>query len=191
MEETRMDRSVFHAVKDHQQIEKYDTLNTYNIILSSHRGSDAYTTADPPVWQGRHDQFKIRIPDNGSTHIKNARARLKFVSVPPTANANAVDGGVSYLSLNIVKNTMLAGSNAKYSGAGYNNNIFSGFSLKEIRKATTRDTDVPALRTFGGVMDTADPDGFLKDPVAGNLGGVGESTRDGILAFAEGTQATL
>ena len=87
---TRMDNSVFHAVKDHQQIEKYNALNTSTIVIddTNREGFDAGN--DTAL--GRHNQFTIQFAENQSQHIKNAKIRLKFLGLP-VATANTYGYG--------------------------------------------------------------------------------------------------
>ena len=101
-ESVRMNRSTFDAIKEHQQIQKYDALNTYNIFIND---KDATGYIDGT---SIHDSFKIRIPDNQSSHIKNAMVRVVGIGI------GSLGGDVDIISsfkleTNFLKNCINAG----------------------------------------------------------------------------------
>lgn len=189
MSNTDMDRSAFHAIRDNQQIHKYEALNTYTIYLNS-RAAPGFVDGD--ATNGLHYKFTNEIQDNGSSHIKNAVARVKFIGTPfYSIGANNAYGSVNW---NLSKNqyNTLKGGMSSEPLSMYNPKVIWNETYEESATGlTTGHAGVPAVTTTGGIMDTADPDGELDGANATNLGGVGESTRDGIIAFVETTQATL
>lgn len=184
-----MNRSAFHAIRDNQQIHKYEALNTYTIYLNS-RAAPNFVDGDAEL--GLHYKFTNEIRDNGSSHIKNAVARVKFIGTPFYAiGANNAYGSVNW---NLSKNqyNTLKGGMSSEPLSMYNPKVIWNETYEEMATGlATGHAGVPAIQTFGGIMDTTDPDGLLEEPVAGNLGGVGKSTIDGIQPFAAGTQASL
>ena len=73
--ETRMTRSVFDAIRETQQIQKYEALNTYNIFLND-KHSIGYEDG-----VSEHSSFRFLLPDNQSGHIKNAKVRVKGILI--------------------------------------------------------------------------------------------------------------
>ena len=111
MSETlRMNRSTFDAIKEHQQIEKYNALNTYNIFIND---KDATGYVDGT---SIHDSFKIRIPDNQSSHIKNACVRVVGIGIGSLGGDVDTISGFK-LETNFLKNCINAGDgNGRFGG---------------------------------------------------------------------------
>ena len=137
MSNTLMTNSAKVAINDHQQIEKYSGLNCYSLYLSD-VDRVGFVAGDANL--GTHNSFKLNIPPNGSSHIKQALVRIKFLGMPITPPAGA-NYGFGYVLSNFVKNCYS-------SKMGFNNQLLGAFSIKEI--AIMDDTDVPALTTSGG-----------------------------------------
>ena len=144
-EETKMSRSVFNSIREHQQIDKYDTENTYQIILSS-RDGDGTSVYD----------YKNFIQPIGKEHIKNARVRVKMLDFAgDTANNTQA---VGFVRCGLANNTIIHGS--RTSG------IIGGFFLKEVLKNEVLINAVPPLSTLGAVA--IGPAGALQASVASN-----------------------
>lgn len=146
-EETKMSRSVFNSIREHQQIDKYDTENTYQIILSS-RDGDGTSNYD----------YKNFIQPIGKEHIKNARVRVKMLDFAgDTANNTQA---VGFVRCGLANNTIIHGS--RTSG------IIGGFFLKEVLKNEVFVNAVPAITTLGAVASGAA--GALQASVGSNTG---------------------
>ena len=130
-----MDRSVFHAVKDHQQIQKYDNLNSYTVVIDSHH-SIGYNPGVSP-----HNQFTINFADNQTSHIKNAKIRLQFLGLP-ISSANTFGFGALLWSGS--KNAFKTTTGG---GMGRVSNLLSVVSFKEVVEI---DTPSYAPAVFGG-----------------------------------------
>lgn len=125
------------ALNDHQQIEKYSGLNCYSLYLSD---TDRVGFVAGDAANGTHNSFKLTIPANGSSHIKNALVRMKFLGMPITPDGEA-NFGFGYVKTNFVRNCYS-------SKIGFNNQILCAFGVKEV--VLVDETDVPALTTSGG-----------------------------------------
>lgn len=110
MDETQMIRHSFLDVRGHQQIEKYDALNTYNVFIND-KDSIGYVDG-----VSEHNSFKIRFPDNQSSHIKNAMVRVVGIGIGSIAGD--VDTISSFrLQTNFLKNCINAGdSGGRFGG---------------------------------------------------------------------------
>jgi hypothetical protein len=137
MGDTLMRNSAKVALNDHQQIEKYSGLNCYSLYLSD-TDRVGYVAGDAA--NGLHNSFKLTIPANGSSHIKNALVRMKFLGMPITPDG-AANYGFGYVKTNFVKNCYS-------SKIGFNNQILGAFGVKEV--VLVDETEVPALSTTGG-----------------------------------------
>jgi len=109
-QETRMNRDTFDAVRGKQQIDKYEALNTYNIFIND---ADSVGYEDGV---SKHEEFRIRIPDNQSSHIKNACVRVVGIGI--NVNGPDVDTISSFkLETNFLKNCINAGdSGGRFGG---------------------------------------------------------------------------
>ena len=101
MEETKMNRSSFLDVRAKQQIDKYDYLNTYVINISD---SDDLLYEDGV---SDHNSFSVVFPDNQSSHIKNAKIRVKSVGLG-TAGDGVDEASGFRIETNILKNSFNA-----------------------------------------------------------------------------------
>ena len=160
MGDTEMKPSAFVAINDHQQIEKYNGLNTYNLYL---RDTDrvGYVAGDANL--GQHNSFTLQIPDNQSGHITRAMCRLKFIGIPITPGL-AVDYGYGFVRTNFVRNCYS-------SSLGFNNSILGGFKIDEV--CVVEQTAVPAITTTGGVPAAG---GTFTQAGATNQGAVFDTT---------------
>ena len=152
MSSTELSRSAFHAINDHQQIEKYDTLNTYKIILNS---GDQVNYSSGDVTYGTHYNFKCELGNNGTQHIKNARARVKFLGMPNYVINS--DVGYGMLKWNLSKNVYSTNN-----GGFATTEPLTMFAPKQVYQRTYTQTEVPTLTTTGAVLDPTLTLGGLK-----------------------------
>lgn len=122
------------AINDHQQVMKYNALNTYTLYL---RDTDRIGYIAGDAAHGTHNSFRLQLPEIPSGHIKNAMVRLKFLGMPITP-----DGSDAY-GFGFVKTNFL--KNCYSSSIGFNNQILGGFKVDEV--CVVDETDVPALST--------------------------------------------
>ena len=181
MSSTELSRSAFHAINDHQQIEKYDTLNTYKIILNS---GDQVNYSSGDVTYGTHYNFKCEIGNNGTQHIRNARARVKFLGMPNYVINS--DVGYGMLKWNLSKNVYSTNC-----GGNATTEPLTMFAPKQVYQRTYTSTAVPAITTTGGIIDAADPDGILVGAAATNTGLIGVGATNVATQIAPGNQASL
>lgn len=134
MGDTQMNRGAFFSIRDKQQIDKYDALNTYNLYLSD---VDRVGYDPGRADGGTHNKFNLLIPDNHSGHIKSAMVRLKFVGMPITPDG-AAGYGFGYVKTNFVRNCYS-------SKIGYNNQLLGAFGIEEM--CMVEETTVPAIAT--------------------------------------------
>ncbi len=127
------------AINDHQQIEKYSGLNCYSLYLSD-TDRVGYVGGDAVL--GTHNSFKLNIPANGSSHIKSALVRIKFLGMPITP-LGAAAYGFGYVKSNFVKNCYS-------SKIGFNNQIVGAFCREEV--CGVEAVTVPALSTTGAIL---------------------------------------
>ena len=126
------------AINDHQQVAKYNGLNTYNLYL---RDTDRVGYVPNDAALGQHNSFTLQIPDNQSGHIQRALCRVKFVGMP-TTDVIGADYGFGFVRTNIVRNC--------YSSTiGFNNSILCAFKIDEV--CCVEATAIPALATTAGV----------------------------------------
>jgi len=129
-ESLRMNRSTFDAIKEHQQIEKYKALNTYNIFLND-RDSISYEDGVSP-----HNNFKFLLPDNQSSHIKNAKVRVKSVNFGTNA------GNITTFSGFKVKSNFLQNC---FTANGRTNGELGFFKIHAAKTPTNRTNVVPEI----------------------------------------------
>lgn len=150
---TGMDRGVFHAIQDKQQIDKYDCVNNYRIFLHSHAQVGFVAgTSD-------HNNFRIEIPPNGTEHIKRAKVRVKFIALPQ--NSGTRDGssafyfvGVGGISKNVYGPRLpaVAGDNSN-PGAVRRTDIITAFHSKPLQSiANDTVTVLPIFTTPGRAL---------------------------------------
>jgi len=156
-----MNRSAFHAIRDNQQIHKYEALNTYTIYLNS-RAAPNFVDGDGT--NGLHYKFTNEIRDNGSSHIKNAVARVKFIGTPFYAiGANNAYGSVNWNLSKNQYNTLKGGMSSE---------PLSMYNPKVVWNETYETDVVPALTTIGGIINAAAPAGALSVAAAANTGAI-------------------
>ena len=139
MSNTLMTNSAKVAINDHQQIEKYSGLNCYSLYLSD-TDRVGYVAGDAAL--GTHNSFKLNIPANGSSHIKTALVRIKFLGMPITP-LGAAAYGFGYVKSNFVKNCYS-------SKIGFNNQIVGAFCREEV--CGVEAVTVPELSTTGAIL---------------------------------------
>jgi len=154
-EETRMDRSAFHAIRDSQQVAKYETENTY-VIYTSDNDDTAYNDGVSP-----HNSFKVFIEPIGKEHIKKARCRLKFVGLS-SDSMDALNRNYGYVKSNLVRNTIVGGR--------LNSGVVGSFVMKQQRALDER--NIQGITTFAGRPDYDDVDNTLKRIADSNKGQV-------------------
>lgn len=99
-----MDDISIKQLNSHNQIQKFEALNTYNIFIND-ANSTGYVDG-----VSSHNSFKIKIPDNQSSHIKNALVRVVGIGIGSLAGD--VDTISSFkLETNFLKNCINAGVN--------------------------------------------------------------------------------
>ena len=176
MSNTLMTRSAFDAVKDHQQVNKYDALNSYTLYVNSIAAPDYVSGV------GNHYQFVNEIPDNGSSHIKNAAVRVKFVGMPffTLSAANAY----GFINWNHSKNQIST------LNKGQTSRPITGFSHKVIYKKNRNATAVPALTTTGAKIGVASP-ATLVPCVNSNTGQVWDSSANRLETIPVGNMAAI
>lgn len=161
-----MDRGTFHSIRDKQEIDKYDALNTYVIFLDS--------TNQPGFNNGvsAHNDFKQVIPDNGTSHIKLARCRVRNIILPkdsmePILGQMRLEKSLGLEGL--VKNSYIAGH-------GKTGSYLTSFIMKPIFNITTTNVVVPAVTTTLKGVNTAQATGLpLVDIEQGSIPQVWDS----------------
>ena len=138
--DTRMTRSTFDAIREHQQIEKYKALNTYNIFLND-RDAIGYNDGVSP-----HNNFKFLLPDNQSSHIKNAKVRVKSVNFGTNAGNITTFSGFKVKS-NFLKNC--------YTANGRTNGEIGFFKIHAAKTPTNRTNIVPEIASALGTNGAA------------------------------------
>lgn len=174
MSSTELSRSAFHAINDHQQIQKYDAVNNYQVFMRSLE-QVGYVAGNANT--GKHYDFKVFFPPNQSDHIKKARIKLKAIIFP---NAGTGLYGVNWVSLGGINcNTYECGSHAT---TGKKSNLVSPFIVKQLNNFIEHLEGVPALETKGAILDQAGHvDGTLANPNhATNTGAVMDSAAPGV-----------
>ena len=154
--DTRMTRSTFDAIREHQQIEKYEALNTYNIYLCD-RDAVGY---DNGVSQ--HNSFRFNFPDNQSSHIKNAKIRCKSIMVGDVGNDIAAQS-VFKLNTNICKNSFRSFNTTQTIDAVVSSQQSIGrfggslgvFHIKNSFLATSRTNIIPEIASAIGTNGAA------------------------------------
>ena len=153
-EETKMNRSSFLDIRGHQQIDKYTALNTYNITIND---SDDLAYVDGT---SDHNSFSVIFPDNQSSHIKNAKIRVKSVGLG--TNVDGVDEASGFrIETNILKNAF----NAKGRYGGH----FGTFKISNRILPANRTNDIPEIDTD---ILRSDGAGGTTVGIAGDVGSV-------------------
>ena len=146
MEETKMNRSSFLDVRGKQQIDKYDYLNTYTINITD---SDDLSYDDGV---SQHNSFSVIFPDNQSSHIKNAKIRVKSVSLG--TSLDGVDEASGFrIETNILKNNFNA--KGRYGGHFGTFTITNRFLPETNISIAGRATNVEGLLGAAVVDDVA------------------------------------
>lgn len=135
-----MNRGTFDAIREKQQIDKYECENTYTLYIND---QDDITYNDGV---SDHDNFSVFIQPIGKEHIKNARCRLKFVGLPLQSSETF---GYGYVRCNLTKNTIIGGS--------VSSGCLGAFKIEECRKLDIGDNNIPELATFAGKVDYTSP----------------------------------
>lgn len=167
------------VIEEHQQISKYDSLNTYTLWIDS-TGQEGYVAGDDTF--GKNYEFRQRIPDNGSSHIKNAKCRVKFMGMPffLLDDTNAF----GFVNLNIAKNQVSSKE------GGFNSRLIAGFSPKVIYRKNRVTTAVPAVVTTGAKIGVGTP-ATLVGAVNTNTGQVFNSQSNALVTIPVGNSAAL
>ena len=127
-----MDDISIKQLNSHNQIQKFEALNTYNLILND-ADSIGYEDGVSP-----HNNFKFIIPDNQSSHIKNAKVRVKSISI-----STSIDDIANFSSLKI-KTDFLKNN---YTSRGRTGGDFGPFIINIRQKPTNRTNAVPEIAT--------------------------------------------
>jgi len=179
MGDTQMNRGAFFSIRDKQQIDKYDALNTYTIYLNS-RAAPGFV--DGNAQNGKHYEFTNDLLDNGSGHIKNAVARVRFIGTPfYVIGANNAYGCINWNLSKNQYNTLKGGRSSE---------PLTMYSPRVVWLETGETNAVPALATTAGVMNIAGPGGVLAVPAATNRG-ENLSTTDVATPILVANQASL
>lgn len=127
-----MDDISMKQLNSHNQIQKFEALNTYNIYLND-KDSIGYEDGVSP-----HNNFRVKIPDNQSSHIKNAMVRVKSVSFSTPIDDIIVYSGFK-IRTNFLKNI--------YTANGRTNSDFGSFEINIRQRPTNRTNAVPEIAT--------------------------------------------
>ena len=154
-------------IRAKQQIDKYEALNTYNIVLSD-ENSIGYEDG-----VSRHNKFSFQFPDIQSSHIKNAKMRVKALQLGSIAN-DVITQSTLRVNCNMVENTFnsftaetfdINGNQVIEQGIGRNGNFLCFMSVNTTYYPQTITNNIPA-----GQIKKAAADGSAVAPDEDDVG---------------------
>tara|TARA_B110000902_G_scaffold266694_1_gene355593 strand:+ start:1929 stop:2702 length:774 start_codon:yes stop_codon:yes gene_type:complete len=174
MEVVDMKRGTFNAIREKQQVDKYECENTYTLYINNHDDPSYVDNGNTD-----HDKFSVFINPIGKEHIRNARCRLLFVGLPLQASETY---GYGYVRSSITKNAIIGGA--------LSTGCLGAFKIQECRKLDIGDNNIPILSTDAAIINQGNAPA-LEDAANSNTGAYNSFDANAPLGILPANSAAL